>query len=129
MKNLSFTTTHEWLNHETTNMSVGITLHAQTLLGDMVYVDLPAVGTEFKAGDEMGVLESVKAASELYAPISGVITEVNSQVIEAPGLINSDPYGAGWLVKIRPHQPEEAIEEIAKLLKEQDYLDDVVGEH
>ncbi|MCX7090808.1 MAG: glycine cleavage system protein GcvH [Legionellales bacterium] len=128
MKNLSFTTTHEWLDHETTNMSVGITKHAQSLLGDMVYVDLPAVGTEFKAGDEIGVLESVKAASEIYAPISGVITEINSQVIETPSLINSDPFGAGWLVKIQPHDHEEALEEIAELLKEQDYLDDVVGE-
>ena len=115
MKNLSFTTTHEWLDHETTNMSVGITKHAQSLLGDMVYVDLPAVGTEFKAGDEIGVLVSV-------------ITEINSQVIETPSLINSDPFGAGWLVKIQPHDHEEALEEIAELLKEQDYLDDVVGE-
>jgi len=128
MKNLSFTTTHEWLDHGTTNMSVGITKHAQSLLGDMVYVDLPAVGTEFKAGDEIGVLESVKAASEIYAPISGVITEINSQVIETPSLINSDPFGAGWLVKIQAHNLEEALAEIAELLKEQDYLDDVVGE-
>ena len=126
MKNLSFTTTHEWINHEEANMSVGITKHAQSLLGVMVYVELPAVGTEFKAGDEMGVLESVKAASEFYAPISGVIAEINPRVIETPDLINTDPYGAGWLVKIQPLQHEEAIEEIRELLKEQDYLDDII---
>lgn len=129
MKNLSFTTTHEWINHEETNMSVGITNHAQSLLGDMVYVELPTIGTEVKAGDEIGVLESVKAASEIYAPISGIITEINNKVVEAPELINKDPFGEGWLVKIQPHQYEEALEEIHGLLKEKDYLDDIIEEH
>lgn len=128
MKHLRFTPTHEWLNTEEDDMSVGITKHAQSLLGDMVYVELPTIGTKVKAGEEIGVLESVKAASEIYAPISGVISAINSQVIEAPELLNSDPYGAGWLVKIIP-QAETALEEINKLLKENDYLEDIAEEH
>ncbi len=128
MKHLRFTPTHEWVNTEEDDMSVGITKHAQSLLGDMVYVELPTIGTEVKAGEEIGVLESVKAASEIYAPISGVISAINSQVIEAPELLNSDPYGAGWLVKIIP-QAETALEEISKLLKENDYLEDIAEEH
>lgn len=128
MRHLRFTPTHEWLNTEEDDMSVGITKHAQSLLGDMVYVELPTIGTAVKAGEEIGVLESVKAASEIYAPISGVISAINSQVIEAPELLNSDPYGAGWLVKILP-QAETALEEISKLLKENDYLEDIAEEH
>lgn len=128
MKHLRFTATHEWLNTEEDTMSVGITKHAQSLLGDMVYVELPAVGTEVKAGEEIGVLESVKAASEVYAPISGVIASVNARVTEEPELLNKDPYGEGWLVKIQPHQAEEALEEINELFKEEDYLEDIAAE-
>ena len=128
MKNLRFTATHEWLNTEEDTMSVGITKHAQSLLGDMVYVELPAVGTDVKAGDEIGVLESVKAASEFYAPISGVIASVNQRVTSEPELLNKDPYGEGWLVKIQPHQSEEALEEINELFKEDDYLEDIAAE-
>lgn len=129
MKHLRFTPTHEWLNPEEDNMSVGITKHAQSLLGDMVYVELPAVGTEVKAKDEIGVLESVKAAAEIYAPISGIITAINPKVTEEPALLNKDPYGEGWLVKIQPHHPEEALEEISELFKEEDYLEDIAEEH
>lgn len=128
MKHLRFTATHEWLNTEENIMSVGITKHAQSLLGDMVYVELPTVGTEVKAGEEIGVLESVKAASEVYAPISGVIASVNHRVTEEPELLNKDPYGEGWLVKIQPHQSEEALEEISELFKEEDYLEDIATE-
>ncbi|MCX7118770.1 MAG: glycine cleavage system protein GcvH [Legionellales bacterium] len=128
MKHLRFTSTHEWLNTEEDTMSVGITKHAQSLLGDMVYVELPSVGTEVKAGEEMGVLESVKAAAEIYAPISGVITSVNARVTEEPELLNKDPYGEGWLVKIQPNQPEEARDEINELFKETDYLEDIAAE-
>ncbi|PJD92856.1 MAG: glycine cleavage system protein H [Legionella sp.] len=128
MTYLRFTPTHEWINTEETPMSIGITTHAQSLLGDMVYIELPAVGTEVHAGDEICVLESVKAASEMYAPISGVIVATNSKALEDPAVVNKDPFGEGWLVKIQPHDPENAIEEINELLKEEDYLENIAGE-
>jgi glycine cleavage system H protein len=128
MKHLRFTSTHEWLNTEGDTKSVGITKHAQSLLGDMVYVELPSVGTQVSAGEEIGVLESVKAAAEIYAPISGVIAAVNPRVTEEPALVNKDPYGEGWLVTIQPHQAQEALEEINGLFKEEDYLEDIAAE-
>lgn len=124
-KNLKFTQTHEWLNPEQDEMSVGITAHAEQLLGDMVYVDLPEVGNTVSAGDEIGVIESVKAAADFYAPISGVIIAVNQQVSEEPALVNQDPYGAGWLVKIKANQPAE----LESLLDAQQYQEVISGTH
>ena len=129
MSHLRYTATHEWLKIEDETMCMGITDHAQGLLGDMVYIELPAIGTEVRIGDEIGVLESVKAASEIYAPITGQVVAINTDVTENPGLLNSDPYGAGWLVKIKPHEPEEAFEQISHLLKEEEYLADIAQEH
>jgi glycine cleavage system H protein len=129
MSYLRFTATHEWLNTEEENMSVGITDHAQSLLGDMVYIELPPLGTTVNAGDEIGVLESVKAASEIYAPISGTIVAVNAETADNPALLNTDPYGIGWLVKIKPQDQEEALEEISHLFKEEEYLADIAEEH
>ena len=125
MSHLRFTKSHEWLDTEKDEMTVGITEHAQDLLGDMVYVELPPVGKEVDAGDEIGILESVKAASDFYAPISGVIVAVNKQVAENPSLLNKDPYGAGWLVKIKAHIAEKAFEEISGLIKEEQYLSEL----
>lgn len=117
-KNLRFTPTHEWLStEEGDDFMVGITEHAQELLGDMVFVELPQVGDEVQLGEELGVLESVKAASDFYAPISGTITATNQNVVENPALLNQDPYGAGWLVKIQSHHPEE----IHDLLDDEQY--------
>ncbi|MGQ3891714.1 glycine cleavage system protein GcvH [Legionella sp. CNM-4043-24] len=107
MSELKFTHTHEWVQAGQDSMTVGITDHAQHLLGDMVFVDLPEIGREVAAGDELGVLESVKAASDFYAPVSGVIVEVNQEVNANPALVNSEPYNAGWLVKIRASNPDE----------------------
>jgi glycine cleavage system H protein len=104
---LKFTQTHEWINHDADEMTMGITDHAQHLLGDMVFVDLPQVGDEVNAGDEIGVVESVKAASDFYAPISGVVVAVNEQVNADPALVNNDPYGAGWLIKIKASNHDE----------------------
>ena len=118
MKNLRFTQSHEWLNPEEEIMSVGITKHAQSLLGDMVYVELPEVGKEVTAGDQIGVLESVKAAAEIYAPITGVISSVNPRATKEPGLVNTDPFGEGWLVKIKPNKASDSLE----LMQESDYL-------
>src|SRR5262245_61930952 len=105
MSDLKFTHTHEWLENNGKEITVGITDHAQQLLGDMVFVELPQEGDEVKAGDELGVVESVKAASDFYAPISGVVVAINQKVSENPALVNSDPYGAGWLVKLRASNP------------------------
>ena len=129
MKALQYTPTHEWLNSEEETMCIGITDHAQGLLGDMVYVELPTIGTEVHVGDEIGVLESVKAASEIYAPISGKVVAINPDLTTNPGLLNTDPYGAGWLVKIKPLDPETALEEISHLLKEEAYLANIAKEH
>ena len=107
MSDLKFTSTHEWLQVGDNEVTVGITEHAQQLLGDMVFVELPEEGDKVKAGEELGVVESVKAASDFYAPVSGVIIAVNQQVSENPALVNSDSYGAGWLVKIRASNPTE----------------------
>jgi len=124
-KNLKFTQTHEWLNENQDEIIIGITDHAQQLLGDMVYVDLPAVGKEVSAGDELGVVESVKAASDFYAPISGVVIAINEQVSTDPAIVNNDPYGAGWLVKIKPSD----MAEINNLLDSEQYEKEIAEDH
>ena len=124
-KNFKFTRTHEWLNIEQSDMTIGITEHAQELLGDMVFVELPEVGAEVNAGDEIGVVESVKAASDFYSPISGVIVAINQQVIDDPALVNSDPYNAGWLVKIKASSPDE----LNVLLNADQYQNEIAGDH
>lgn len=124
-KILKFTETHEWLDASDDDMIIGITDHAQALLGDMVFVELPQIGDELNAGDELGVLESVKAASDFYAPISGVVIAVNELVSENPELVNTDPYGAGWLVKMRAHE----LEEITSLLDEEEYQNEIAEDH
>lgn len=124
-KHLKFTATHEWLDNNQTDMIIGITAHAQQLLGDMVFVELPEVGDEVHAGDELGVVESVKAASDFYAPISGVIVAINQAVADNPAIVNTDPYGAGWLVKIKANNPEE----INTLLNADQYQTEIAEDH
>lgn len=103
--NLKYAKTHEWAKLEDDGVvTVGITHHAQDLLGDMVYVEVPAVGKKLAAGDECAVVESVKAAADVYAPVAGVVTAVNSELEAAPEKINQDPYGA-WIFKIKPDNP------------------------
>jgi len=104
---LSYTESHEWARREDNIVTVGLTDHAQSELGDMVYLELPPVGTEVSAGGEFGVVESVKAASDLYAPLSGKIVEVNQTAADDPALVNRDCYGEGWLVKIELKDPSE----------------------
>lgn len=100
---LMFTEEHEWLRREQDgSVTVGITDHAQSALGDLVYVELPEVDQDVEAGGDMAVVESVKAASDVYAPISGVVVEVNEALSEDPEMINNDPYGDGWIVRIEP---------------------------
>ena len=98
--NLLYTKEHEWIRIDGTTCSVGITDHAQHLLGDVVYVELPLVDDEIDAGDEFGTIESVKAVSSLFMPISGKITEVNNTLEDEPDIINDDCYGEGWLIRL-----------------------------
>ena len=99
MSDLKFTEDHEWVMIDGGNATVGITDHAQEQLGDIVFVELPEVGTAFAKGDQVAVVESVKAASEIYAPVSGEITEVNEALGETPETVNGDAMGAGWFFK------------------------------
>ncbi len=99
--NLKYASSHEWALLEGDVVTVGITDHAQDALGDLVYVELPTVGDAVSQGDEAGVVESVKAASDIYAPVSGEIIEVNEVLADSPEIVNSEPYEGGWLYKIR----------------------------
>ncbi len=98
---LQYTKTHEWVRREGDIATIGITEHAQDELGDVVFVELPEVGSGLGAGDSFGVVESVKAVSDLYTPVAGEVTEVNEALNDSPELINSDPYGEGWIVRLR----------------------------
>lgn len=107
-ENLKYRNTHEWVQPlDDGTVRVGITDHAQDLLGDMVYVELPDVGRSVRAGEECGVVESVKAASDLYSPVSGAIVEVNETLARQPETANKDPYGEGWILRIKPDDPGE----------------------
>ncbi|MDN2662257.1 glycine cleavage system protein GcvH [Psychromonas sp. 14N.309.X.WAT.B.A12] len=100
--NLKFTETHEWvLDNGDGTITMGISNQAQKLLGDVVYVDLPDVGDEAEAGEAFSLVESVKAASDLYAPVTGEVVEINEELEGSPELINESPYSAGWIVKIK----------------------------
>ena len=113
-----FTPDHEWINIEDHEAAVvGITLHAQDALGDVVFVDLPAVGATFAQGDVAGVVESVKAAADVYMPVSGEVVEVNEALRDDPSLANSDPQGAGWFFKVRLAEPAQ----VAALMDEAAY--------
>lgn len=99
---LKYVSSHEWIRDEGDGtVTIGITDHAQDLLGDVVFVELPEEGSEVGAGDDAGVVESVKAASDIYAPVSGEVVAVNEQLEESPELVNSDPYGDGWFFRLK----------------------------
>ncbi len=100
-ENLQYTRSHEWVRVEDDVATIGITDHAQEELGDVVFVELPEAGATFEAGDSFGAVESVKAVSDLYSPVSGEVVEVNSALEDAPEKINDDPYGEGWILKLR----------------------------
>jgi glycine cleavage system H protein len=98
---------HEWVRKEGSLLVIGISDYAQDSLGDVVFVELPALGKYLKKNDAFGVVESVKAASDVYAPVSGAVEQVNDSLVDNPGLVNSDPFGGGWFVKIRPGSTAE----------------------
>jgi glycine cleavage system H protein len=105
---LKYTAEHEWLNIENGVATVGITAFAAEQLGDLVFVELPDVGKNFAKGDEAATVESVKAASEVYCPLDGEITEANEAITADPSLVNSDPMGAGWFFKLKLRNPADA---------------------
>jgi len=106
-ENLRYTKEHEWVRVEGNIGTIGITFHAQKELGDIVYVDLTKPGTTTQQGKTIGSVESVKAVSDLYTPVSGEVGEVNALLAESPEILNKDPYGEGWLVKIKLSDPGE----------------------
>jgi len=102
-EDLRYTRSHEWLrSNDDGSVTVGITDHAQEMLGDMVYIELPDAGRELAAGNECAVVESVKAASDVYAPVDGKVVAVNDKLGDAPELVNQDPYGDGWMFRLQP---------------------------
>lgn len=119
---LKYADSHEWAGFEESGtVSVGITEHAQEALGDIVFVELPEVGQELSAGDAMGVVESVKAASDIYAPVSGEVVEINELLIDAPETVNEHPYADGWFVKIKMSDASD----LEQLKSAEDYLGSV----
>ena len=120
--NLKYVASHEWLRQEEDgSITVGITHHAQDLLGDIVYVELPEVGENVAVDAEIAVVESVKAASDVYAPIAGEILAVNEALVDAPEIINEDPYGEGWFFKINP----ENVDDYENLMDADEYQDSI----
>ncbi len=115
--NFRYTKEHEWVRVEGDIAVVGITDHAQKELGDIVYVDLPKVGARLEQGKTLGSVESVKAVSDIFAPVSGEVTEINEMLSTTPEKLNEDPHGAAWLVKIRLSAPDE----VNRLLSAEDY--------
>lgn len=105
---LKFTESHEWVrDNGDGTVTIGISEHAQEMLGDVVFVELPETDTEIDAGDSFSLVESVKAASDIYAPVSGVVVEVNEELQDSPELINEEPYEGGWIVKVKMSDPAE----------------------
>ena len=108
-KDLQYAKSHEWVRVEGDIATVGITAHAQNALGDITYAECPQVDDSVEAGKECGSIESVKAASDIFSPVSGTVTEVNGELEDAPETVNGDPYGAGWLFKVKLSAPVEGL--------------------
>jgi len=106
-EDLKYTIEHEWVREEGENIVVGITDYAQDALGELVYIELPSEGDEISKGDTFGAVESTKSVSDLFAPLSGEVVEVNEALLDSPELINQDPYGEGWLIKVKPFEADE----------------------
>jgi len=121
---LRYTESHEWVHVNGDIGTIGITDHAQKQLGEIVYLELPEVGHVFNADEEFGTVESVKAVSELYVPVSGEVVEINKAAVGEPGIINDDPFGDGWLIKVKLSTDEE----VAKLMTAEQYAEYVAAE-
>ncbi|HMG32533.1 MAG TPA: glycine cleavage system protein GcvH [Blastocatellia bacterium] len=120
-EDLSYTKDHEWVRVKGGDATVGITDHAQNQLGDVVYVELPKIGDKFDAADPFGSVESVKAVSEIYMPVSGSVIEVNSSLNDAPEKVNTDPYGEGWMIRIKIDNPAE-VDALLSAAEYEDYI-------
>ena len=123
-KNLKYSKEHEWVRQDGDLCVIGITDHAQNLLGDIIFVELPEVGTSFETNDEFGSVESVKAVSELYMPISGEVAEVNEALEDEPEIICEDPYNKGWMIKVKP----VAVSELDDLMSAEKYSEFIESE-
>lgn len=123
-KDLKYTREHEWIRVEGEEGTVGITDHAQSSLGDIVFLELPETGAELTANKSFGTVESVKAVSELYAPVSGTVTEVNDELKHAPEQINADPHGIAWMIKVKLSNKDE----LTKLLSAEEYEEFIKSE-
>ena len=123
-EDLHYTQSHEWVRIDGETGTIGITDHAQKELGEIVYLELPEVGHVYNVEEEFGTVESVKAVSELYTPVSGEVVEVNKGAVAEPGIINDDPFGDGWLIKLKLSSDEE----VAKLMTADQYAQYVKSE-
>ena len=123
LEGLKYANSHEWVKHEGSVATIGITDHAQNMLGDLVYIELPEVESHLENGQECAVVESVKAAADIYSPLAGEIVEVNEAAIENPQIVNEDPYGKGWLFRIRLFEGETV-----ELLTAAEYSQQVASE-
>ncbi|MBW2631356.1 MAG: glycine cleavage system protein GcvH [Deltaproteobacteria bacterium] len=121
--NVRYTEMHEWTRDDGDNVTIGINDYAQDQLGDIVFVELPDVGVTFEKGEEFGTLESVKAVSEIYMPVSGEVTAVNEALEETPELVNEKPYTNGWIIEVKPNDPDE----INTLMSSGEYLEMLKG--
>jgi len=124
-ENLLYTKSHEWVRRaDDGSVVIGITDHAQEALGDMVFIDLPEAGSVVEAGADLAVVESVKAASDVYAPVSGEVAASNAALVDAPELINSDPYGEAWFIRLQPND----VSQLDGLLSATDYAAEIAEE-
>ena len=122
-ENVRYTKDHEWARQEGDIVIAGISDYAQDQLGDVVYVELPAVGDRFENGDVFGTVESVKAVSEMFIPVAGEVVAINAALSDTPGVVNADPYGAGWMIHIKPSDPTS----LETLMTREAYLDMLKG--
>jgi glycine cleavage system H protein len=126
-ENLLYSKDHEWVRREGDAVVIGVTDYAQHELGDVVFVDLPAAGKELKKGDPAANIESVKAVSDVYSPVTGKVTEANAKLGDSPELVNQDPFGEGWIFKMSVEQVSE-LDELMDLKKYEEYLKGIAGE-
>ena len=122
--NVRYAETHEWVRDDGDNVTIGINDYAQDQLGDIVFVELPEIGATFERGEEFGTLESVKAVSEIYMPVSGEIIAINEALEDAPELVNEEPYSNGWIIEVKPGDSDE----INTLMDSSEYLEMLKGE-
>jgi glycine cleavage system H protein len=126
-EDLSYTKDHEWVRTKGDGATVGITDHAQNQLGDVVYVELPKVGDKFEASEPFGSVESVKAVSEIYMPVGGTVTEVNESLNDSPEQVNEDPYGDGWMIRIKIDNPAQ-VDALLTAVEYEDYIKEEAAE-